>query len=199
MPVSNEETNQPELDVTDEAVISEGQPEAVQTDEQKQDENLGELLEQAQAELAEAKDQVLRTQAEMQNVRRRAEQDVEKARKFALERFSKDLLPVLDNLERAIDSADQENEQLKPLREGVELTQKNFLEVLARFNLEQLDPVGEPFDPQMHEAISMVPAPDAEPNTVINVAQKGYALNGRVIRAAMVIVSQAAQHVDEQI
>lgn len=197
--MSNEETNQPELDVTDEAVISEGQPEAVQTDEQKQDENLGELLEQAQAELAEAKDQVLRTQAEMQNVRRRAEQDVEKARKFALERFSKDLLPVLDNLERAIDSADQENEQLKPLREGVELTQKNFLEVLARFNLEQLDPVGEPFDPQMHEAISMVPAPDAEPNTVINVAQKGYALNGRVIRAAMVIVSQAAQHVDEQI
>lgn len=197
--MSNEETNQPELDVTDEAVISEGQPEAVQTDEQKQDENLEELLEQAQAELAEAKDQVLRTQAEMQNVRRRAEQDVEKARKFALERFSKDLLPVLDNLERAIDSADQENEQLKPLREGVELTQKNFLEVLARFNLERLDPVGEPFDPQMHEAISMVPAPDAEPNTVINVAQKGYALNGRVIRAAMVVVSQAAPHVDEQI
>lgn len=194
--MANEENNQPEVDAV-ETVANEEQVEA-QAEASTEEVSVEAQLEQALAELSEAKDQSLRTQAEMQNVRRRAEQDVEKARKFALEKFSKDLLPVVDNLERAVEAADLENEAVKALCEGIELTQKSFIDVLARFKLEQLDPVGEPFDPQLHEAMAMVPAPDAEPNTVINVVQKGYTLNGRLVRAAMVVVSQAAPKVDAQ-
>ncbi len=143
------------------------------------------------AELADAKDQVLRAQADVQNARRRAEKDVENARKFALEKFSGDLLPVVDNLERALESIDTEDDTLKPITEGVELTLKSFTDVLTKFSVEQINPVGEPFDPQVHEAVGMVPNPDVEPNTVLHVVQKGYTLNGRVIRAAMVMVAKA--------
>lgn len=142
-------------------------------------------IEALQEELATAKDNVVRATAEMQNVRRRAEKDVENARRYALEKMAKDILGVVDNLERTLDSVGEEK---TPFTEGVELTLKSFIDVLGRQKIEQLNPVGEPFDPQLHEAISMVPNPDAEDNTVLNVAQKGYTLNGRVIRAAMVIV-----------
>lgn len=152
----------------------------------------------AQEEIAQLKDQLLRTQADAQNARRRAEKDVENAHKFALDKFSAELLPVIDNLERALESADADNPELKAVIEGIELTYKSFLDVLAKFNIQQLNPVGEPFDPQYHEAMSMVPAPDAEPNSVLNVVQKGYTLHGRLIRAAMVVVSQPAPRVDEQ-
>lgn len=156
-------------------------------------------LELARQEAAEAKDQALRVQAESQNVRRRAERDVESAHKYALEKFCAELLPVVDNLERAQDAADKDNEVVKPLYEGVELTHKSFLDVLKKFNVEQLDPVGEPFDPQLHEAMAMIESPDVEPNTVINVMQKGFTLNGRLIRAAMVVVSKPAAKVDESV
>lgn len=146
---------------------------------------LSEDLEALQDELLGAKDDVIRANAEMQNVRRRAEKDVENARRYALEKMAKDLLAVVDNLERTLDSV---GEETSPFIEGVELTLKSFIDVLARQNIEQINPVGEPFDPQLHEAISMVPNPDAEDNSVLTVAQKGYTLNGRVIRAAMVIV-----------
>jgi molecular chaperone GrpE len=134
------------------------------------------------------KDQLLRAQAEMQNVRRRAEQDVEKARKFALDRFAGDLLDVADNLERALKSSEPGDETTGALLEGVELTLKSLLDVFSKHGLTQIDPLGEPFDPQLHEAMAQVPNPDMEPNSVMEVMEKGYTLNGRLVRPARVIV-----------
>ena len=148
-------------------------------------------IEQLQTDLIDANDRALRAQAEAQNTKRRAEQDIEKARKFALERFCNELLPVVDNLERALEAGSGGEEAVKPIAEGVELTLKSFLDVLKKFNLEPVDPEGEPFDPQLHQAMSMVENPDVEPNTVLSVMQKGYTLNGRLIRPAMVLVSKA--------
>jgi molecular chaperone GrpE len=145
-----------------------------------------ELLEQ----VAKANDQVLRVQAEMQNVRRRAERDVENAHKFALDKFAADLLPVVDNLERALAAIDSSDEGQKSVAEGLKLTLKSFIEVLARFKIQAIDPAGQPFDAELHQAVSMVPNPDLEPNTVMDVFQKGYTLNGRLVRPAMVVVSQ---------
>ncbi|WP_303291078.1 nucleotide exchange factor GrpE [Marinobacter sp. SS5-14b] len=154
-------------------------------------------------QLQNYQDQALRAQAEMQNVRRRAEVDVEKAHKFALEKFVKELLPVADSLEKAVESTeghDNAGDLVASIREGVEMTLGLFMNSLKKFNVEQLNPVGEPFDPQQHEAMSMVPAPDAEPNSVVAVVQKGYLLNGRVVRPAMVVVAKAedAPKIDEQ-
>jgi molecular chaperone GrpE len=148
--------------------------------------------EQLQQQVADANDNVLRIQAEMQNMRRRAERDVENAHKFALDKFSADLLPVVDNLERALSAINAEDESQKAIAEGIELTLKSFLDVLVRFKIEAVDPAGQPFDANLHQAVSMVPNPDMEPNTVMDVFQKGYTLNGRLIRPAMVVVSSAA-------
>ena len=162
---------------------------------------LGEVAE-LQAQLKDARDQVLRAQAEMQNVRRRAELDVEKAHKFALEKFVKELLPVVDSLEKAVESTAGQagDEALASIREGVEMTLGLFVNGLQKFKVAQLNPVGEPFDPQVHEAMSMVPAPGAEPNSVVAVVQKGYTLNERLVRPAMVVVAKAtdAPKIDEQ-
>ena len=148
------------------------------------------MVAQLQADVEAARDAALRAQADAQNVKRRAEQDVEKARKFALERFAGDLLPVVDNLERALEAA-SDDEAVRPIVEGVELTLKSFLDAIGKYNIEQLNPEGEPFDPQLHQAMSMVDNPDVEPNTVIAVVQKGYTLNGRLVRPAMVMVSKS--------
>ena len=158
---------------------------------------VGDLAERIQeavsAALAEQRDMVLRAQAEVQNMRRRCEADVEKAHKFALEKFSAELLSVVDNLERALNAvSDRDSEQVQALAEGVELTMKSFLEILSKFNVQQVNPVGEPFDPQFHQAITMLVNPNVEPNTVLDVMQKGYTLHGRVIRPAMVVVSKSA-------
>jgi len=154
-----------------------------------------ELIQEAvAAALAEQQDMVLRAQAEVQNMRRRCEQDVEKAHKFALEKFGTELLPVMDNLERALQAVtNADDESVKALYEGVELTLKGFSETLSKNNIEQLDPQGEPFDPQQHEAMSIVENDDVEANTVLTVVQKGYLLNGRVIRPAMVIVAKSSK------
>ena len=148
-------------------------------------------LETAIQKAAEERERALRTAAEMENLRRRTELDVEKAHKFALEKFANELLPVLDNLERAIELADKENEALKPMIEGVELTLKSMQSGVAKFGLVALDPLNQPFDPNAHQAMSMVPSADVAPNTVIAVMQKGYDLNGRVIRPAMVMIAKA--------
>jgi molecular chaperone GrpE len=165
----------------------------------------GELseTEALQAQVQEFQEQMLRAQAEMQNVRRRAEMDAEKAHKFALEKFVKELLPVADSLEKAVESTEgheSAGELVASIREGVEMTLSLFMNSLKKFNVAQLNPVGEPFDPQLHEAMSMVPAPDAEPNSVVAVVQKGYTLNERLVRPAMVVVAQAsnAPKIDEQ-
>ena len=142
-------------------------------------------------ELAAAKDQTVRAHAEMQNIRRRAEQDVEKAHKFALDRFAGDIVSVADNLERALGAIDGSDEKQKGIAEGVELTLKGLLDTLVKHGVQQLNPLGEPFNPQQQEAIAMVPNPAMEPNSVMDVMQKGYALNGRVIRPARVVVSKA--------
>lgn len=151
------------------------------------------IIQRLELEVATAKEDVLRAAAEAQNSRRRADQDVEKARKFALERFVSDLLPVVDNLERAMSAIDSEDDKSKSVLEGIELTYKSFIDTLSRYQVVVVDPVGEPFDPEVHQAMSMVPNPDAEPNTVIDVFQKGYVLNGRLVRPAMVVVSKAAE------
>jgi molecular chaperone GrpE len=147
---------------------------------------LAEALQQVEA----SRDQALRAQAEAENTRRRASREVENAHKFALERFAADLLPVLDSLEKAVEVA-AASEGAESIGEGVELSLKLFLSVLEKHGVQRIDPVGEPFDPQKHEALAMVPSPHAEPNSVIEVMQRGYLLNGRLVRAAKVVVSKA--------
>lgn len=142
-------------------------------------------------ELVKTRDQALYAQAEMMNIKRRAEQDVEKAHKFALEKFVSELIPVVESLEKGIENAEQDEGQHETMLEGMRLTLKQLLGALAKFKVEQVDPVGQPFDPNFHQAISMVPNPDMEPNTVMEVFQKGYTLHGRVIRPAMVVVAKA--------
>lgn len=137
------------------------------------------------------KDIQLRAQAEIQNIRRRAEQDVEKAHKFALEKFSKELLTVVDNLERGLNALDTAvtDEKTQALVDGVEMTHKEFISTLAKFGVEAVGVVGEAFNPELHQAISMQPAEGIEANHISVVLQKGYTLQGRVLRPAMVMVA----------
>ncbi|SED84396.1 nucleotide exchange factor GrpE [Pseudomonas coleopterorum] len=150
-------------------------------------------------QLAAAQDQSLRVAADLQNVRRRADQDVEKAHKFALEKFAGDLLPVLDSLERGIELSSPDDESIRPMREGMELTLKMFQDTLKRYNLEAIDPHGQPFNAEHHQAMAMQESADVEPNSVLKVFQKGYQLNGRLLRPAMVVVSKAAVPVSPSI
>ena len=148
-------------------------------------------LETALEQVQNAKDDLLRVQAEMQNLRRRTEQDIEKAHKYGQDKLCIELLAVMDNLERAQEAAsNSEDEAIKAIREGVDLTVKGFADCFKKFNIETVDPLGEPFDPQLHQAMSMQENTESEPNTVIAVMQKGYTLHGRVIRPAMVMVSK---------
>ena len=180
-----------EVDAASEKDQVNAEIEAELLDEIEASEEQKPVSEQLLEQVASAKDQVLRVQAEMQNVRRRAERDVENAHKYALDKFTADLLPVVDNLERALAAIDTEDEAQKGVSEGLELTLKSFMEVLSRHKIEAIDPAGQPFDADLHQAVSMVPNPDLEPNTVMDVFQKGYTLNGRLVRPAMVVVSQA--------
>tara|TARA_R100001163_G_scaffold58621_1_gene46982 strand:- start:376 stop:1014 length:639 start_codon:yes stop_codon:yes gene_type:complete len=184
--------SQPEDKASKAQQNSEHEEQNVPEHDEEVDSELQEAIDEAvAAALAEQRDTVMRAQAEVQNMRRRCEVDVEKAHKFALEKFSAELVSVMDNMERAMQAVgDPQDEKVKGLFEGLELTMKEFLNILRKYDIEQLDPQGEPFDPQIHEAMSMVENPDVEPNTVINVFQKGYILNGRVIRPAMVVVSK---------
>ncbi|MGL4766771.1 MAG: nucleotide exchange factor GrpE [Formosimonas sp.] len=138
-------------------------------------------------QVAQLKDQLLRNHAEMENVRRRAAEDVSKAHKFSIERFASELLPVQESLEKALSDATGDAETL---RTGVELTQKQLASALEKNGVVAIDPKGEKFDPHFHQAISMVPAPDQTPNTVLEVLQKGYTIADRVLRPALVIVAQ---------
>ncbi|MGO4998247.1 nucleotide exchange factor GrpE [Oceanisphaera sp. W20_SRM_FM3] len=150
-----------------------------------------ELQLSAANELAQSeKDNALRALAEMENLRRRAAQDVEKAQKFALEKFATDLLPVIDSLERALEHTDKENDGFKAVYEGVELTLKSLLDTVEKFGVLQIDPQGTPFDPNKHQAMSMVESAEVAPNSVVAVMMKGYELNGRVLRPAMVMVAK---------
>ncbi|KII76881.1 nucleotide exchange factor GrpE [Vibrio renipiscarius] len=144
----------------------------------------------SEAKIKEQQDSVLRAKAEVENMRRRTETEIDKARKYALNKFAEGLLPVIDNLERAIAAADAEHEAVKPLFEGVELTHKTFVDTIAKFGLKEINPEGETFNPEFHQAMSIQESPDHAANTVMFVMQKGYELNGRVIRPAMVMVAK---------
>ncbi|MDB1124666.1 nucleotide exchange factor GrpE [Vibrio algarum] len=145
---------------------------------------------QSEMRIKEQQDSVLRAKAEVDNMRRRSEQEIDKARKYALNKFAEELLPVIDNLERAIQAASVDNEAVKPLLEGVELTHKTFIDTIAKFGLQEINPEGEVFNPEYHQAMSIQESADHEPNSVMFVMQKGYQLNGRVVRPAMVMVSK---------
>jgi len=155
---------------------------------------LNDVVAVLESQLNESKEQMLRLQAEMQNVHRRARNDVEKAHKFGVERFVKEMLPVVDSLEKAIEACETSEDspaQVVSLKDGVELTLSMTLSALKKFEVEVLNPVGEAFNPQLHEAMSVLPRDDVEPNSVVAVLQKGYLLSGRVVRPAMVIVAKA--------
>ncbi|MEG1350217.1 MAG: nucleotide exchange factor GrpE [Hafnia sp.] len=155
------------------------------------DERIAELEAQLQEAAQRERDSVMRARAEADNIRRRAEQDVEKAHKFALEKFSNELLPVIDSLERALDLADKSNPDLAAMIEGIELTLKSMLDAVRKFGVEQVGEVNVPFNPEVHQAMTMMESDQHEPNQVMMVMQKGYTLNGRLIRPAMVAVSKA--------
>ena len=141
-------------------------------------------------EIAKYKDIAIRAEADMENLRRRAERDVSNAHKYANEKLLKELLPVLDSLNRGIAGIDEGDQQLVPMLTGMKMTHELLEKALSRFGVEVLDPAkGDAFDPTLHEAMSMQPDPEAESNTVLQVLEKGYQLNGRVLRAAMVIVA----------
>jgi molecular chaperone GrpE len=146
-------------------------------------------VEQLKAQLAEKEEERLRMAAEMQNVRRRAERDVESARKFALERFVEGLLPVVDSLELGIEASQQDGATLEKIREGDEMTLKMLIQTLEKFGVKAVHPIGERFNPDHHQAMATQPH-EGEPDHVVDVMQKGYLLKERVVRPALVVVSK---------
>jgi molecular chaperone GrpE len=155
-------------------------------------EEMIEKLENAEKKAVENWDQLLRTKAEMDNIRRRTQKDLENAHKFALEKFISEMLAVKDSLEMGMDAATQENVTVDNLREGSEMTLTMLEGVFEKFNVVELNPMGEKFNADHHQAMSMQPSDEHEPNTVMAVMQKGYLLNDRLVRPAMVMVSKAA-------
>ena len=150
-------------------------------------------LEEARQKANDSWDKSVRTQAEMENLKRRTQKDLEDAHKFALTGFAKELLPVFDSLVLGLQAATGNSEDVKKFREGSELTIKQFEALFKKFNIVAIDPVGQPFNPEQHQAMLMQEVAGAEPNTVVNVFQKGYTLNGRLLRPAMVVVAKAAE------
>ena len=175
------------------ATQAEAQAEAEQPPETQQPdkEKLGLLLEDARSKADEHWDQLVRARAEADNLHKRHQRDLENAHKFSLERFVNALIPVRDSMELGLSAAQGEGADLNKLREGSELTLKLLSDAMTKFEVVQVDPMGEPFNPDLHQAMSVQPREDLPPNTVVTVIQKGYTLNGRLVRPAMVIVSQA--------
>ncbi|WP_455198243.1 nucleotide exchange factor GrpE [Kaarinaea lacus] len=188
---------------------STAEPERAEKDDERASDDPGHeeltlMLEDARAKADEHWNQLLRTNAELENTRKRARQDVENAHKFALEKFILELLPVKDSLEMGLaaasngtESKGENSETAAQLIEGTELTLKMLNTVMEKFGVEEIDPTGEPFNPDIHQAMSMQESPEHKPNTVMMVMQKGYQLNERLIRPAMVVVSKAASEQTE--
>lgn len=176
--------------------MNEGPAEQVQQTEGAADEpsiaELSAALEQARAEIEESRDQLLRARAELENIKRRHAQELEKAHKFALDAFVRELLQVRDSLELGYNAALESSASIEQLREGTALTLKLLSDVMEKFGVGVVDPLNQPFDPAFHQAMSMQPREDVPPNTVVLVVQKGYTLNGRLVRPALVVVSQSA-------
>jgi len=160
-------------------------------------EELKKELDEARQKANDNWDKAVRTQAEMENLKKRTQKDLEDARKYALTSFAKEILPVFDSLVLGLQAATGDSEDVKKFREGSELTIKQFEALFAKFNIVAVDPMGQPFNPEHHQAMLMQEVEGAEPNTVVNVFQKGYLLNGRLLRPAMVVVAKAAEKPSE--
>jgi len=157
---------------------------------QAEGDELASRLVEAEAKAQENWDKLVRTQAEMENLRRRTERELENAHKFALEKIAQELLAVRDSLEMGLVAAQAENADITNLVQGTDLTLKMLTSVMEKFAIKEVHPQDEAFNPELHQAVAMLEAPDKAPNTVINVMQKGYTLNDRLIRPAMVVVSK---------
>lgn len=192
--MSSKEQKTPE-ELQQEEIVTEQHDEVEAADAAEQVDPRDEQIANLEQQLAEVqqreRDNLLRAKAEMENLRRRTEQDVEKAHKFALEKFVNELLPVMDSLDRALEVADKDNADMAPMVEGIELTLKSMLDVVHKFGVEVISEVNVPLDPNVHQAIAMVESEDVAAGKVLGVMQKGYTLNGRTIRAAMVTVAKA--------
>lgn len=177
---------------------TDAQPNETQSADPEQD--LVAELEAAREEANQYREQFMRSEAEMANLRRRVEKDIESAHKFGQEKLVKEVVTVADNLERTLAAIETDSAEIQPLKEGVEMTLKGLLDTFAKFSIKPINPEGEPFDPQLHQAMSMVENPDVEPNTVVAVMQKGYTLHERLLRPAMVVVSKgggSGSNIDE--
>jgi len=181
-PVSEEEMEQQNAET--EAQLDESADNSSLTDLEKR-------LEAAEAKAKEAEDKVLRAHAEMENLRRRSERELENAHKYGMEKFATELLPVFDSLELGLIAASTEEADLAKVAEGTELTLKMFSAAFDKFGINQLHPIDEAFNPEFHQAMTMIEHSEKDPNTVIDVMQKGYTINERLIRPAMVVVSKA--------
>lgn len=184
----NEQTPEDIQDQEDVQSQAETESEGSESNETDSMQVLDQQLEDAQQQAAENHEKMLRMQAEMENLRKRTERDVSNAHKYAVEKFANELLQVKDSLELGLNAEDID---VKKLQEGTELTLKIFNSVFEKFSVQELNPLGEAFDPNLHEAMTMQESTEHEPNTVLTVVQKGYTLHGRLIRPAMVIVSKA--------
>lgn len=158
-----------------------------------------EKLAQAESKAAENWDMLVRTKAEMENLRRRHERDLENAHKYAFEKFATELLPIIDSLEMGATAATTEGATLEQVKEGTELTLKMLLSTIEKFGIKTVHPEGEPFNPDYHQAMSLLESHEHDPNTVMTVMQKGYTLNDRLIRPAMVVVSKAASDKQDEL
>lgn len=181
---------QPENNTGETAQVENEAPESLEADSV---EELQAKLTEAEQQARENWDKLLRANAELDNLRRRNERELENAHKYAIERFAQELLAVRDSLEMGVAAAEQEEASVEKIKEGTELTLRMLESAMEKFNIQAIDPQGEPFNPELHQAMSMVETPDKAPNTVINVMQKGYLLNDRLIRPAMVMVSRAPE------
>lgn len=169
-----------------------------EADENSPENNLEQQLEDAKAQAADNLDQLMRTKAEMENIRRRSEKDVTNARKYALEKFAQELLPVIDSMEMGVAAAQDEAADVAKLREGTEMTLKMFETAIEKFGIKGVHPHGEAFNPEHHQAMTMIDSSEHEPNMIIDVMQKGYLLNERLVRPAMVVVSSANSGKDDK-
>lgn len=199
MALPEDEINQdpiqdPVQEPVDESIDDGGDMKQDQVEQEAETLSAEQALAVALEEVEKFKDLALRAQAEVQNIQRRSQRDVENAHKFGIERFLQNLIPVVDGIEKAVEACEQANSDGQaddPIAEGVKLCRKLLVDVLGKEGIEEIEPVGEPFDPKEHQAMVMVENPDMEPNSVFAVAQKGYKLNGRLVRPAMVMVTKA--------
>ena len=201
-PREDSPVSQSDVNVSDSAVDPNASSDEIKTCELDDEAVAGEsaetspeiALEEVREQLADAEDRALRAVAEADNIRKRADKAVENAHKYALESLTEKLLPVLDSFEKAVEKAaddGQENDgSVHATLEGVELSYRLFIDVLQKAGIKSIDPTGEPFDPEYHEAMSMLENPDAEPGSVLEVVQKGYTLNDRLVRPARVLVAK---------